>query len=72
MVARAGARPRGGAGSFTIQAMAKVLIVEDDDVIAQGMARHLEAAGFDPLCVTTARPVSRACASSGRPCASST
>ena len=29
--------------------MAKVLIVEDDDVIAQGMARHLEAAGFDPL-----------------------
>ena len=32
--------------------MAKVLIVEDDDVIAQGMARHLEAAGFDPLCVS--------------------
>jgi two-component system, OmpR family, response regulator ResD len=31
--------------------MAKVLIVEDDEVIAQGMARHLEAAGFDPLCV---------------------
>ena len=27
--------------------MAKVLIIEDDDVIAQGMARHLEAAGFD-------------------------
>jgi two-component system, OmpR family, response regulator len=32
--------------------MAKVLIVEDDDVIAQGMARHLEAAGFDPLHVS--------------------
>jgi DNA-binding response OmpR family regulator len=31
--------------------MAKVLIVEDDDVIAQGMARHLQAAGFDPLWV---------------------
>jgi DNA-binding response OmpR family regulator len=32
--------------------MAKVLIVEDDDVIAQGMARHLQAAGFDPLGVS--------------------
>src|SRR6266508_1395290 len=31
--------------------MAKVLIVEDDDVIAQGMARHLDAAGFDPVVV---------------------
>jgi DNA-binding response OmpR family regulator len=31
--------------------MAKVLIVEDDDVIAQGMARHLSAAGFDPTVV---------------------
>jgi two-component system alkaline phosphatase synthesis response regulator PhoP len=31
--------------------MPKVLIVEDDDVIAQGMARHLEAAGFDPVTV---------------------
>jgi DNA-binding response OmpR family regulator len=27
--------------------MAKVLIVEDDEVIAQGMARHLTAAGFE-------------------------
>ena len=40
-----------GVRSFTIVAMTKVLIVEDDDVIAQGMARHLEAAGFDPLTV---------------------
>jgi DNA-binding response OmpR family regulator len=31
--------------------MAKVLIVEDDEVIAQGMARHLHAAGFDPSVV---------------------
>jgi DNA-binding response OmpR family regulator len=31
--------------------MPKVLIVEDDDVIAQGMARHLVAAGFDPVAV---------------------
>jgi two-component system alkaline phosphatase synthesis response regulator PhoP len=31
--------------------MTKVLIVEDDEVIAQGMARHLTAAGFDPVCV---------------------
>ena len=31
--------------------MAKVLIVEDDDVIAEGMARHLGAAGFDAVTV---------------------
>ena len=31
--------------------MAKILIVEDDDVIADGMARHLSAAGFDPVVV---------------------
>jgi DNA-binding response OmpR family regulator len=31
--------------------VAKVLIVEDDAVIADGMARHLDAAGFDPLVV---------------------
>ena len=35
-----------------MEAMAKVLIVEDDDVIAEGMARHLAAAGFDPLWVS--------------------
>ncbi|HEY7707161.1 MAG TPA: response regulator transcription factor [Gaiellaceae bacterium] len=29
--------------------MAKVLIVEDDAVIADGMARHLTAAGFDAI-----------------------
>jgi two-component system alkaline phosphatase synthesis response regulator PhoP len=32
--------------------MAKVLIVEDDDVIAQGMASHLASAGFDPTSVS--------------------
>jgi DNA-binding response OmpR family regulator len=31
--------------------MARVLIVEDDEVIGQGMAEHLAAAGFDPLWV---------------------
>src|SRR2546421_11133581 len=31
--------------------MAKVLIVEDDAVIADGMAVHLAAAGFDPVVV---------------------
>ena len=31
--------------------MAKVLIIEDDDVIAQGMARHLTAAGLDAVAV---------------------
>jgi len=31
--------------------VAKVLIVEDDGVIADGMARHLSTAGFDPVVV---------------------
>jgi len=31
--------------------MPKVLIVEDDEVIAQGMATHLAAEGFEPLVV---------------------
>jgi DNA-binding response OmpR family regulator len=31
--------------------MAKVLIIEDDEVIARGMARHLQAAGFDAVAV---------------------
>jgi two-component system, OmpR family, alkaline phosphatase synthesis response regulator PhoP len=31
--------------------MAKVLIVEDDELIARGMATHLAEAGFDPLWV---------------------
>src|SRR5256714_4949779 len=35
--------------------MPKILIVEDDEVIAQGMARHLGAAGFDPGSVGNGR-----------------
>ena len=31
--------------------MAKVLIVEDDEVIGRGMAGHLSSAGFDPVVV---------------------
>jgi two-component system alkaline phosphatase synthesis response regulator PhoP len=31
--------------------MTKVLIVEDDEVIARGMAQHLEASGFDVVTV---------------------
>jgi two-component system alkaline phosphatase synthesis response regulator PhoP len=31
--------------------VAKVLIVEDDEVIARGMSEHLRAAGFDPIAV---------------------
>jgi DNA-binding response OmpR family regulator len=31
--------------------MTRVLIVEDDDVVARAMAQHLDAAGFDPLVV---------------------
>jgi DNA-binding response OmpR family regulator len=29
--------------------MTKVLIIEDDDVIVQGMARHLQSAGYDAV-----------------------
>ena len=32
--------------------MPKVLIIEDDDVIADAMARHLAAGGFDPVSVS--------------------
>src|SRR5919201_160736 len=32
--------------------MPRVLIVEDDEVIAEGMARHLEAGGFDAVSVS--------------------
>ncbi|MEX2103587.1 MAG: response regulator, partial [Gaiellaceae bacterium] len=32
--------------------MSKVLIIEDDEVIGQGMAAHLRTAGFDLLLVT--------------------
>jgi DNA-binding response OmpR family regulator len=35
--------------------MSKVLIVEDDEVIADGMARHVRAAGFDPVWVANGR-----------------
>ena len=34
-----------------IPPMVKVLIIEDDDVIAQGMARHLDVAGFEAVSV---------------------
>jgi DNA-binding response OmpR family regulator len=34
-----------------MKTMAKVLIVEDDDVIAKAMATHLAEGGFDSLCV---------------------
>ena len=33
--------------------MAKVLIIEDDEVIARGMSRHLQAAGFDAVSVSS-------------------
>jgi DNA-binding response OmpR family regulator len=38
-----------------IKPMPRVLIVEDDEVIADGMARHLRAAGFDPVWVANGR-----------------
>ena len=34
-----------------VGALTKVLIIEDDNVIADGMARHLSAGGFDPIVV---------------------
>src|SRR3954462_9245964 len=34
--------------SFTVT---RVLIVEDDNVVAKAMAQHLDAAGYDPLVV---------------------
>ena len=43
--------------------MAKVLIVEDDAVIAEGMARHLASAGFDPVWSAKASRGSRGFAS---------
>jgi DNA-binding response OmpR family regulator len=41
--------------ALSFRAMAKVLIVEDDEVIAEGMAQHLAAAGFDPVRVPDGR-----------------
>jgi DNA-binding response OmpR family regulator len=37
--------------AIIVSEVAKVLIVEDDTVIADGMARHLASAGFDPVVV---------------------
>ena len=42
---------KAGRHDSMVGGMAKVLIVEDDEVIAQGMARHLDAAGFNPVVV---------------------
>jgi DNA-binding response OmpR family regulator len=43
---------RGGLPSVSWAGVPKVLIIEDDDVIAEGMSRHLASAGFDPLWVS--------------------
>ena len=45
------ATPADGAGGQNRGDVSKVLIIEDDDVIAEGMSRHLTSAGFDPLWV---------------------
>jgi DNA-binding response OmpR family regulator len=42
----------GGSHAIIDVKMPRVLIVEDDDVIGQGMAQHLAAAGFEPLLVS--------------------
>src|SRR5262245_2301857 len=41
--------PGGRVGVHNSGGVTKVLIIEDDDVIAQGMARHLQAAGFEAV-----------------------
>ena len=42
--------PRGGPREATIHGeLAKILIIEDDDVIALGLARHLQSAGYDAV-----------------------
>ena len=46
--------------------MPKVLLVEDDYVIAEGMSRHLRAAGFDPVWVANGRPLARSATSAPR------
>src|SRR4051812_14549793 len=46
-----GLKPEEGRGPVYRRGVTKVLIVEDDNVIADGMARHLDAAGFDPIVV---------------------
>jgi two-component system alkaline phosphatase synthesis response regulator PhoP len=46
-----GPKPGEGRAPVYRRDVAKVLIVEDDNVIADGMARHLDAAGFDPIVV---------------------
>ena len=52
--------------------MPRVLIVEDDELIAKGMATHLAQAGFDPLWMGNGEAGSHACASSVPTSASST
>ncbi len=47
-----GREPRAPAPAAKIASMGKVLIVEDDAVIAGAIADHLALAGLDPLCVS--------------------
>jgi DNA-binding response OmpR family regulator len=44
-------KPGNNAAPVYRRDVARVLIIEDDDVIADGMARHLQAGGFDPVVV---------------------
>ena len=52
--------------------MAKVLIVEDDELIAKGMASHLPKPASTPTGSAMESPASPACASNARTSASST
>ena len=60
-----------GDDGLSFAAMAKVLIAEDDRVIAQGVSRHLESAEFTPVVVDNGARL-RGCSSSSPTCASST
>jgi DNA-binding response OmpR family regulator len=49
------ALPTRSESAVRLKQMSRVLIVEDDEVIGQSMARHLAAAGFDPVWVDNGR-----------------
>jgi DNA-binding response OmpR family regulator len=51
--ARRGRRAR--SSPYRGPAMAKVLIVEDDEIIAQGISRHLEGSGWSPVWIADGR-----------------
>ncbi|HYD53801.1 MAG TPA: ATP-binding protein [Gemmatimonadaceae bacterium] len=58
-VRRAACSARRASGPVTVQGQGRVLVVDDDPVIARLVARILESAGFDAESTTTPRDVPR-------------